>query len=189
MPGGIDQSEQFASMSKEDYEAAAGPGRRWVYHAGERADQFAKGVRMENVPRNLARMRYEAGEHAEYAPGAGIGKGTYVSGEAWQASGYGHHMFAISVPHGSLSVPPESQGYKPEDVEFHLHKDTVGALLTHDVGPEHVVHMGRVRSSSMTGHETHQANVIRAGGEVPEHLMSPQLKEHIRYAKERGWDI
>lgn len=179
----------FATMSKEDYEASAGEGRRWVYHASSSPDVFAEGVRMENVPRNLARMRFEAGEYAEFAPGAGLGRGTYVGGEAHHVSGYGRFLHALSVPTSHLAVPPEANDYKPDDVEYHLNRDTVGALVTKDVEPEHVVPMGRIRTSSMTGHETHQLNAIREGREIPDEVLSPKVKEHVRFNKERGWEI
>lgn len=144
---------------------------------------------MANVPQHLARQRFAAGEHAEFAPGAGLGQGTYVSGEAHQATGYGHFMHAFAVPPEHLAVPPEANDYRPDDVDYHLNRDAVGALLTRDVAPEHVVNLGRVTHSSFTGHEMHQLNAIRSGEQVPEEHLSDRVKGHLKMAKERGWDI
>ena len=182
--------QRFHEMSKDEYEASAGEGRRWVYHATSRPEHFAEGVKMANVPQNLARQRFAAGEYAEMAPGAGVGQGTYVSGEAWQATGYGHHMLAFSIPHeGHLEVPPEANDYRPDDVNFHLNQDQVGALLTKDVGPEHIASVGRIRTSTHTGHEMHQLDAMRRGEHVPEEHMSDKLKDYIKRAKENNWDL
>lgn len=187
--------QRFHEMSKDEYEASAGEGRRWVYHATSRPEHFAEGVKMANVPQHMQRQRYQkllAGEDVDvtFAPGAGLGQGTYVSGEHWQATGYGHHMLAISIPHeGHLEVPPEARDYRPDDVNFHLNQDQVGALLTKDVGPEHVHSMGRITHSVFTGHETHQLNAMRRGEHVPEEHVGEKVREHIRRAKENNWDL
>ncbi len=184
--------QQFHEMSSEEYEAAAGPGRRWVYHASERPDSFAEGVKMTNVPQHLVRQRFAKGEAVNFAPGGGLGQGVYVSGEAWGAEGYGHHMHAFSVPMEHLEVPPELAGHRPDDVQYHLSTSRGSggeALLTHDVAPEHVVNLGRVTVNGYTGHEIHQLNAIRRGEHVPEEHQSDRVKDRVRRAKENGWDV
>lgn len=176
-------------MSKEDYEAAAGEGRRWVYHASESPDTFAEGVKMENVPQHLARQRFAAGEPTEFHPGQGVGQGTYVAGEAHEVDSYGHWMHAIAVPTSHLEVPPEAGDYRPTDVEYHLNRGAVGALLTRDVGVEHIVNMGRIRQSGYTGHEVHQINALHGGEHVPDEVLSERVKNKRRMAKERGWEF
>jgi len=180
---------QFHQMSSDEYEAAAGEGRRWVYHASESPDTFSEGVKMENVPQHAVRQRYAAGEPTTFAPGAGVGQGTYVTANAYDASGYGHFMHAFSVPTEHIEVPPESMDYKPDDVEYHLGRAGTGGLLTRDVPPDRVVNLGRIKDSVSTGHELHQLNAIRAGESVPEEHIGERLKSRLQMAKERGWDI
>ena len=167
----------YWAMSKDEYEAAPGPGRRWVYHASEDPHAFDDGVHMDRVPNNLARQRYEHGEHAEYAPGNGLGRGVYVGGEAHGVDGYGHFLHAFKVPTSHLAVPPEAQGYRPDDIEHHL-KDHNGALLTHDVAPEDVVNLGRIRNNGFTGHQVHQLNALRAGQSVPEEHLDGKVRDY-----------
>jgi hypothetical protein len=168
----------YWAMSKDEYERAAGPGKRWVYHASEDPHAFDQGVQMANVPQNLARQRYEAGDRAEFAPGAGLGKGVYVGDEAHNVDGYGHYLHAFKVPTSHLAVPPEAQGYRPNDVEHHLKQSGTGALLTHDTPASDVVNMGRIRNNGFTGHEVHQLNALREGKPVPEENLSPRLKAY-----------
>jgi hypothetical protein len=179
---------QFAQMSEEEYAEAAGPGRRWVYHAGNDPEAFTHGVRMGNVPQNLARRRYAAGEYAEFAPGAGLGQGTYVGNEPYNISSFGHHQWAFSVPMSHLENPPEARDYG--SVERNLSSAAgTGALLTHDLGRQWIVPMGRTRWSTFTGHQEHQLRAIRQGIHVPEHLQSEKVQDYLRRAKENKWDL
>lgn len=167
----------FHEMSAEEFEAHPGPGHRWVYHASESPDSFTDGVHMDRVPNNLARQRFERGEYAEYAPGGGLGKGVYVSHTADGAAGYGHHLWGFEVPTHHLEVPPESAGYRPDDVEHHLRSHN-GALLTHDVPPERVHYLGRTRSAG-TAHQRLQDHALRSGQHVPPEVLDPKVKENF----------
>ena len=186
----------YARMSPEEYEASAGEGRRWVYHASERADAFKEGVLMANVPQHLARQRFASGTPVEFAPGAGLGQGVYVSGSAQGAEGYGHFMHAFAVPTEHLQVPPElargGEGYRPDDVEYHLDpkRGSGGeALLTHDVERAHVVDMGKITVNGYSGHDLHQLQALRRGEHVPEEHMSDRLKDRVKRSKENGWEL
>lgn len=120
-------------------------GPQFVFHATsyreDRDRMLREGVRMDNVPNNLGRQRYEAGEQSEYAPGAGVGRGTYVGGDAWRVTGYGRHLLGIEVhPEKELAVPPEST--VPTRTVEHALRDNNGAMIVRDVPPERVHDLG-----------------------------------------------
>ncbi len=72
----------------------------------ERANQILReGVIHEGKPMNLARERFQNGEHAEFAPGRGLSGGIYVGTDT---SGFGPVTLSIDVPESWLHVPPES---------------------------------------------------------------------------------
>lgn len=124
----------FAEMDESEFRS-----KKWVYHgtrdAGDLQTLLNQGVRMANVPRNLARMRYEKGEYAEFAPGAGAGHGLYV-GNFYEAQQYGNKVVAIEVHPGDLSLPPESEGWSIEEALNHAN----GALISKDI-PASRVHL------------------------------------------------
>lgn len=113
-----------------------------VYHATEPdAQQLLSkyGFNPEDKPQNLARSRYEAGEYAEFAPGAGLERGLYVTGHPNDASGYGHRMLALVVRAGALSAPVEG-GYT--DPLKALMSQGAGAVLKNPVPPGNIRNFG-----------------------------------------------
>ena len=81
-----------------------------VFHSTTReiADLLSKeGFDPAAKPTNLARMRYESGEEAEYAPGRGVSNGLYVAGIPEDSSGYGPVTIAVHVKASDIEVTPE----------------------------------------------------------------------------------
>lgn len=60
-------------------------------------------------PTNLAMLRFERGEPAEFAPGRGISRGVYVGATPEEVSGYGRTILRLRVPRSWLEVPPEQE--------------------------------------------------------------------------------
>jgi hypothetical protein len=111
-----------------------------VYHATTQAkakEITEGGLKVDDKPMTLPRRRYEAGEYAEFAPGAGISGGTYVSGNLYNVEGYGNSILAMKVPKGSLKVPPEGRD-RPLDM---ILMDHDGAVVTTDVPASNIVNL------------------------------------------------
>ena len=111
-----------------------------VYHATTqvKAKEIAEGgLKIGDKPMTLPRRRYEAGEYAEFAPGAGISGGTYVSGNLYNVEGYGNSILAMKVPKGSLKVPPEGRD-RPLDM---ILMDHDGAVVTADVPASNIINL------------------------------------------------
>lgn len=126
--------------------------RRWVFHGTSRSEDLEtllrEGVQMANVPQNPARQRYQRGEYAEYAPGAGVGQGLYVSGSAYTASEYGRHVVAIEIhSDAELALPPESNARDLADAW----KDHNGVLVVRDIPADRVFLVGRYLTRYITG--------------------------------------
>ena len=115
---------------------------RVVYHGTSNPADIdkllAQGVKMSNVPNNIGRQRFERGEYAEYQPGAGVGRGLYVTSSAYTASDYGRHVVAIEVVDADLAVPPEST--VPGGSVAEALKDYNGAMIVRDI-PASKVHL------------------------------------------------
>lgn len=115
---------------------------RVVYHGTSNPADIdkllAQGVKMSNVPNNIGRQRFERGEYAEYQPGAGVGRGLYVTSSAYTASDYGRHVIAIEVVDADLAVPPEST--VPGGSVAEALKDYNGAMIVRDI-PASKVHL------------------------------------------------
>lgn len=136
--GNIDLANKAASVKA--FDALPDEADVWVYHATNEAtaEAIAKdGLSQANMPQNLARERYAAGEAAEYAPGAGVGQGTYVGGTAYGVEGYGRRIIAMRVKKGSLAIPPESEGSALSLGDALAEHN--GALLTRDVPASDIV--------------------------------------------------
>ena len=111
-----------------------------VYHATTQAkakEITEGGLKITDKPMTLPRRRYEAGEYAEFAPGAGISGGTYVSGNLYNVEGYGNSILAMKVPKGSLKVPPEGRD-RPLDM---ILMDHDGAVVTTDVPASNIINL------------------------------------------------
>ncbi|RPH36304.1 MAG: hypothetical protein EHM90_02310, partial [Chloroflexi bacterium] len=138
-----DQAKAFDALPDDTYV--------WVFHATDRenADRLmAEGLRQSNLPENLARQRYAAGEDAVFAPGAGVGAGTYVAGTAYSVEGYGRHIIGFRVKKSDLVVPPEAGTATLGDAMAH---GDIGGLLVQDVEPSAMVRLvdtGRVPGDS-----------------------------------------
>lgn len=136
--GNIDLKNKAASVKA--FDALPPEADVWVYHATDEATAQAiakDGLSQSNMPQNLARQQYAAGEAATYAPGAGVGQGTYVGGTAYGVEGYGKRIIAMRVKKAALEVPPESA-----DSALSLGDALAehnGALLTHDVPASDIV--------------------------------------------------
>jgi hypothetical protein len=134
----------------------------WVFHAtGDKAtadSMMSDGLRLADLPQNLARQRYAAGEYAEFAPGAGTGQGTYVGGHAAAVEGYGRNVIAMRVQKRDLVKPPEATGTLGQA----LADATVGAMVR-DVNPSAMV---RIPYTGRIQFDTYEALMsgVRAGG-------------------------
>lgn len=101
-----------------------------VYHATDRetADRLLReGVIPQLKPTNLAMLRHEAGEYAEFAPGRGISRGFYVA-DADIAKGFGRVLLELHVPESFIELPPEQQ----QELPAALHNED-GAVITRPV--------------------------------------------------------
>jgi hypothetical protein len=108
----------------------------WLFHATRREDAEAfaqRGIDPLAKPRSLARERYEAGEHATFQPGAGVGGGLYVSPTAHGASGYGRELLAVKVRKRDVIVPPEQHG-----ATVAMALGVSDAMVARAIPPEHV---------------------------------------------------
>lgn len=152
-------------MSRDEFDALS---PRLLYHGTNNSSDLDtllnEGVRMSNVPMNLARQRYQAGEYAEFAPGAGAGVGLYASASVWQASQFGRSVVAIEVSPGDYVVPPESEGSK---MEWAL-TDANGVLIVKDIPANrvHLVHRNSPQYATADAWETAQRQKTAAWGDV-----------------------
>ncbi len=69
----------------------------------------AEGIDPAKKPMTLGRSRFEAGEYAEFQPGAGLAPGLTVGYEPWSVGGYGRAMIAVRVRKGDVQVSPEQE--------------------------------------------------------------------------------
>lgn len=84
----------------------------WVHHATDPTTAkifLEEGINTSQKPHNLARMRYEEGEYAEFAPGRGLSPGLTVGATPQGVSGYGRVNLAIKIRKGDLKVSPEQE--------------------------------------------------------------------------------
>lgn len=129
--------KSLKEMTKDEFSRL-----RVVYHGTSNPADVDKlltqGVKMSNVPNNIGRQRFERGEYAEYQPGAGVGRGLYVTSSAYTASDYGRHVVAIEVTDADLAVPPEST--VPGGSVAEALKDYNGAMIVRDI-PASKVHL------------------------------------------------
>jgi len=125
-----------------------------VYHSTSfEADYqrlLTEGVRMANVPNNLARQRYESGDYAEFAPGAGVGRGLYVSRPLYHVFGYGRYVVGIEVSMSDLDFPPES--------DYHRQYGTLESALNSHNGAMIVNDIPASRVHSMAERFTHEVS-------------------------------
>ena len=115
---------------------------RLVYHATSYEADYqtllTQGVRISNVPMNLARQRYLKGEYAEFSPGAGVGMGLYVSGNVYNTLGYGRYVVAIEVDRSDLDIPPESEYHRQYGTIETALQDHNGAIIVKDISSSRV---------------------------------------------------
>lgn len=115
-----------------------------VYHATDRetADRLLReGVIPQLKPTNLAMLRHEAGEYAEFAPGRGISRGFYVA-NADIAKGFGRVLLELHVPESFITLPPEQR----QDLQTALHNED-GAVITRPVPPSAIHEVIRKNSA------------------------------------------
>lgn len=167
--------------------------RRWVFHGTSRSEDLEtllrEGVQMANVPQNPARQRYQRGEYAEYAPGAGVGQGLYVSGSAYTASEYGRHVVAIEIhSDAELALPPESNARDLADAW----KDHNGVLVVRDIPADRVFLVGRYLTRYITGDPYQTAvELSKTSGAARQHgfpltaALSGRVREDRRVAMEK----
>ena len=122
---------------------------RLVYHATtyerDLNTLLTEGVRMSNVPNNLARQRYESGEYAEFAPGAGAGRGLYVARPLYQVFGFGGWVVGIEVGPNDLDFPPEASYERQYGTIDQALNSVSGAIIVRDIPASKVHQMNRRR--------------------------------------------
>lgn len=119
----------------------------WVFHATDQstADKFVtEGVHQNERPENLAMLNYEAGRPAEYAPGRGLARGSYVGATPFAVEGYGKHILAFKVKPHQIAPSPEQEslGYKT----WHEALANNDAVVMHDLPAENVFRLGGRRT-------------------------------------------
>jgi hypothetical protein len=128
-----DEAQRHASVTRDEFEAANPHAWKSGWKSGERssafdslpddaevwafhgtddatADAFVReGVDPERKPSTMARRRFEAGEDATFAPGAGLGDGLYVGTDPHNVNGYGRRIVGIKVRKGDVVPSPEQR--------------------------------------------------------------------------------
>lgn len=144
----------------------------WVWHATDNktAEQLARtGLNPTGKPSNLARQQYEQGQYAEFAPGRGLSRGTYVAGTPQDVSGMGTNMLGIKVRVGDLEVPPEQQAL---GVTSGVHALASGdAVITKPVAPTDIIHFGRSNRYPASAHEELIRHALEQGKPVPANVL------------------
>lgn len=86
-----------------------------------------------------AALDYAMGEYAEFRPGAGVERGTYVTSSPSIASGFGRVVLELDVPRSWLKVPAEMTelGYTKADLDFVLGTEN-GAVIKRAVAPDNI---------------------------------------------------
>jgi hypothetical protein len=160
----------------------------WVYHSTDRetAQRFlADGIDPVAKPLNLARIRYEKGEYAEFAPGRGIGRGLYVAATPADASGYGRVTLAIRVRKGDLEPSPEA---------INLGNKTIGhalavndAMVVTPVPKESIRMIGQPGRYPRPAHDQFVQDAIQEG-RIPSHPDYPDIGKSagIKTARQIG---
>jgi hypothetical protein len=158
----------------------------WVYHATD--DHTAKkfvdhGLRPGEKPGNIQADRYERGEHAEFSPGHGLGRGTYVGSSPHDVEGYGRHVVAMRVKRSQLSPSPEFEhidnGYLKKKGARDLGGHALGsndALVHHDIEPHDIVSLGSRSLYPESTHKEFVKHALRHGKPVPDHVLAEYPK-------------
>jgi hypothetical protein len=144
-----------------------------VFHATDSATakKFdVEGILQSDKPLNLARIRFEAGEEAEFAPGRGLASGLTVGIDPREVSGFGRQIIAIQVRKGQIRISPEQAGLGVTSPGVALAASD--AFIEGDISAEDVTLIGKPGREPKHPHEELVRAAVREGKTVPPEVLA-----------------